>query len=148
MKTLEATRLPEVNLRAKPEYTVYRKTIDKKNFIQGRDNYFKFVHDYFETIAECVVEYSGGVCIKDFMYVFLFQIPVKKDYLIAGKPIYNFHSDHKVYTVSIQFPTRYRHWAIKKRTFPREQKVKLKDSIKAGNKYKAYFNTLRNGKFI
>lgn len=148
MKTQEVIQLPSVNLRAKPEYTLYRNKINPKYKIQGRDNYFVFINQYFSTLAECIVNYSGGVYMKNFIYLFMFQIPEKKKVRVGIKYIYNFHSDHKAYTVSAMLPIKYRQWGFKRKSLSIKHRKKLKESIVMGNKYKAFFNTLREGKFV
>lgn len=148
MKEQEEIPYRDWLITSKPEYTLYRQSIKKEHKIQGRDTYFKFIQTYFDTVAEATTEYRGGVCLKNFMYLFLFQIPKKVNYRILGKPVFNFHSDHKVYVVSIQFPARFRHWTLKKRSFTMKHKQTLKTNIKRGEKYKAFFKTLRKGNFI
>ncbi len=133
---------------AKTEYTHYRKTIPDNHRIVGRDKYNKMIIDYFSSIADLTVGYIGGVCVKGLMYSFMFKLPKKVKYKVNGKQIFNFHSNHYVYAVAVKFASKYSHWGIKKKTFPADYRQKLMENIKSGVKYKAFFYSLQQAKFI
>lgn len=133
---------------AKTEYTNYRNKVKKEHRIIGRDNYNRMIHDYFSSIAELSVEHIGGVCVKGLFYIFMFKLPKKAIYRMGGRKIFNFHSNHYIYNVAIQFASRYSHWTIKKRTFLPTSKKQLELNIKDGVKYKAHFYSLKRAKYI
>lgn len=147
MKTQEALQLRNVKSKTfidKKEYTNYRATVHSDLRIVGRDNYNKFVRDYFSTIGELLLEYEGGVCIPKTMYLFMFRIPDKLTYRLMNIKKFNLHSNNYIYAVSAMFGTNHSHWTIRKRSLLGALRSKLVKNLKSGIKYKAYFNTLRN----
>lgn len=137
------------NLVEKKEYTEYRKRVEKKYRIIGRDNYGKFVKTYYQTIAELATNYNGGALVRNTMYVFMFRIPKKRQFVQSkNRKFFSFHSDNYSYNISIQLPSEFNHWVFKKRSFNFKQREIVVKNLKEGKKYKSYFKSVRKLKML
>ena len=133
----------------KTEYTLYRKAIKPEYFIIGRDNYFKFVKEFFDTISEQVLEKDGGVVIRRLGYFYNWLCPRKFSWRSGskGEDIYSVITDNRQY-----FPTYIPQearceWTMDK-TFSKVYKAELARKIKSGKRYKSYYASLRKAKWI
>jgi len=137
------------SLKEKPEYTLYRNTINKEFKIQGRDKYFKVVKEFFDIIAEETLERKGGVYIKGLGYFFNWLCPRKMVWNPFGvsKDIYSTETDNRQYFPTY-VPVRTRsEWTMDK-TFSSAYKQKLKENIQAGKRYKSFHYSLKKTKWI
>jgi len=150
MKTSEAKQSPKIALMtSKPEYTEYRSRVDVKHRVVGRDKWFKFMQIYFETIAEMLTEYEGGVCIEKTFYLFYFMMPQRKiiKQLVDGgqrvKKFYNEHTDSYIYTPTIVFPDRLNFWSFSQRGSAKNLRKSLHRLLTAGHKPKNHYSILK-----
>lgn len=133
----------------KTEYTIYRNTIKPEHFIMGRDNYGKFVKEFFDTISEQAIEKDGGVVIRRLGYFYNWLCPRKLSWRKdrSKEDLYSASTDNRQY-----FPTFIPHearceWTMDK-TFSKVYKDELVKKIKSGKRYKSYYASLRKAKWI
>lgn len=145
MQTKEVTQSSNNRRRftEKREYTNYRESVPEELRFIGRDNYNTMVYEYFNSIGELLTEYDGGVCVDKCFYLFLYKIKKKMSYRISNKRFYNKHSDNHIYTITMMFPKRFKHWVIRKKGFDKHLKKKIVSILKTGRKLRAHFYSLR-----
>lgn len=137
------------SLTKKTEYTLYRKAIKPEHFIIGRDAYFKFVKEFFNTISEQALEKDGGVIIRRVGYFFNWLCPRKLVWVgnQKEKEIYSSYTDNRQYFPTFIPPSSRCEWTMDK-SFSTVYKLELARKIKGGKRYKTYYTSLRKAKWI
>lgn len=133
-----------MTLRDKPEYTNYRKNFKhKQHKIKGRDNYFKFLGQFFDIIGEQLIENENGVFIEDLGYFFNWLCPKRMVRGVNGHEFYNFETDMRIY-IPVFYPmNRNSEWTMDK-SFSASVKKSLHNAIVKRNKrYKMHLTYLR-----
>lgn len=147
MKTSKAKWLPKDcwRLSSKQETVNYTKSVDFKDRIKGRDNFNKFIIDYWETVKELVFEYEGGVCIEKFFYFFFFMPPKKMKYRPKWhglKSSYNFHTDSYKYFATLVFNRPNESWGFSSGSTLKPFRMQIMRFLFDGNKPKNYYTLI------
>lgn len=137
------------SLTDKKEYTKYIKAINPKHKIVGRDNYFRFVKEFFDTIAIETLERDGGVFVKNLGYFFNWLCPRKLIWSLSCKDedYYSVATNNRQYFPTYIPPSSRCEWTMDK-AFSKTYKKKLGNNIEAGKRYKTYYTSLKRTKWV
>lgn len=132
------------SLVTKKEFTHFREhsKIPYRDRIKGRDRYFRFVLDFFEEIADRILEEEGGVFIPKMGYFFIWKTSIAPGFNYFGKQRYNFGVNKNLH-IPVWIPVRDIFCYTMDKTFYEPFRKKLTKNLKAGKKYKQYAYTLK-----
>jgi hypothetical protein len=142
-------------LPTKKEFTHYRKHsgLSNNDIIVGRDNWMRFIKDFYEEIFKYATETESGIYVPKLGYFFNWLCPkrmvprISRHSDIGDMHMYNFHTKNRMYIPTFLPVTTISYYGMDK-TFSGAYKQAIFKKIKKGFKYKTYFHTLKKAKKI
>ena len=138
------------------DYKEYKKHIPKKYQVSRARRLSKITNELFKSVANNMLEAEGGVTIKGLGYFFIYRSEKKRMLqrkLENGELESYYNIRHQMRRIAPMFITPYRKtftlhsWSLDD-SFSISVKLKLRENLKKGMKYKAYPFTVTKLKLI